>query len=78
MSEVRHALLRRDALSAAKEALYHLDVLVSGQLQSAAALPAGDAGPVELLEEFVFQALQERGGAQPKVGGGRVGGLAGR
>ncbi|XP_034297309.1 integrator complex subunit 15 isoform X3 [Pantherophis guttatus] len=66
MSEVRHALLRRDALSAAKEALYHLDVLVSGQLQSAAALPPGDAGPVELLEEFVFQALQERGGAQPK------------
>ncbi|XP_063171053.1 integrator complex subunit 15 [Candoia aspera] len=64
MSEVRHALLRRDALSAAKEALYHLDVLVSSQLQSAA-LPAGDAGPVELLEEFVFQALQERG-AQPK------------
>uniref|UniRef100_A0A8C6VSS3 Integrator complex subunit 15 n=1 Tax=Naja naja TaxID=35670 RepID=A0A8C6VSS3_NAJNA len=64
MSEVRHALLRRDALSAAREAVYHLDVLVSGQLQSAAALPAGDAGPVELLEEFVFQALQERGGAQ--------------
>ena len=25
MSDIRHSLLRRDALSAAKEVLYHLD-----------------------------------------------------
>ncbi len=26
MSDIRHALLRRDPLSAAKEVLYHLDI----------------------------------------------------
>lgn len=65
MSDIRHSLLRRDALSAAKEVLYHLDIYFSSQLQSAP-LPIVDKGPVELLEEFVFQAPKERG-AQPKV-----------
>lgn len=65
MSDIRHSLLRRDALSAAKEVLYHLDAYFSSQLQSAP-LPLGDKGPVELLEEFVYQVPKERG-AQPKV-----------
>lgn len=65
MSDIRHSLLRRDALSAAKEVLYHLDIYFSSQLQSAP-LPLVDKAPVELLEEFVFQAPKERG-AQPKV-----------
>lgn len=65
MSDIRHSLLRRDALSAAKEVLYHLDIYFSSQLQSAP-LPIVDKGSVELLEEFVFQVPKERG-AQPKV-----------
>lgn len=64
MSDIRHSLLRRDALSAAKEVLYHLDIYFSSQLQSAP-LPIVDKGSVELLEEFVFQVPKERG-AQPK------------
>ncbi|XP_077852278.1 integrator complex subunit 15 isoform X2 [Macaca mulatta] len=64
MSDIRHSLLRRDALSAAKEVLYHLDIYFSSQLQSAP-LPIVDKGPVELLEEFVFQVPKERS-AQPK------------
>nr|BAC39915.1 unnamed protein product [Mus musculus] len=64
MSEIRHSLLRRDALSAAKEVLYHLNIYFSSQLQSAP-LPIVDKGSVELLEEFVFQVPKERG-AQPK------------
>lgn len=66
MSDIRHSLLRRDALSAAKEVLYHLDIYFSSQLQSAP-LPLVDKGPAELLEEFLFQVPKERG-APPKVG----------
>lgn len=69
MSDIRHSLLRRDALSAAKEVLYHLDIYFSSQLQSAP-LPLVDKGPSELLEEFLFQVPKERG-APPKVGPGR-------
>ena len=78
MSDIRHSLLRRDALSAAKEVLYHLDIYFSSQLQSAP-LPIVDKGPVELLEEFVFQVPKERS-AQPKVRPETVGfpGPAGR
>lgn len=84
MSDIRHSLLRRDALSAAKEALYHLDIYFSSQLQNVP-LPIVDKGPVELLEEFVFQVPKERspqakaGGAAGGVGQGggwRVGGRA--
>ncbi|XP_010366056.2 uncharacterized protein C7orf26 homolog [Rhinopithecus roxellana] len=64
MNDIRHSLLRRDALSAAKEVLYHLDIYFSSQLQSAP-LPIVDKGSVELLEEFVFQVPKERS-AQPK------------
>ncbi|KAM6379505.1 integrator complex subunit 15 [Calonectris borealis] len=64
MSDIRHSLLRRDALSAAKEVLYHLDIYFSSQLQSAP-LPLVDKGPAELLEEFLFQVPKERG-APPK------------
>ncbi|EPY89057.1 hypothetical protein CB1_000138027 [Camelus ferus] len=53
-----------DRACAAKEVLYHLDIYFSSQLQSAP-LPIVDKGPVELLEEFVFQVPKERG-AQPK------------
>ncbi|XP_075035538.1 integrator complex subunit 15 [Mixophyes fleayi] len=60
MSDIRHSLLRRDALSAAKELLYHLDIYFSSQLQSAP-VPLVEKGPIELLEEFVFQVLKERG-----------------
>nr|XP_003230315.2 PREDICTED: uncharacterized protein C7orf26 homolog isoform X1 [Anolis carolinensis] len=61
MSDIRHSLLRRDALSAAKEVLYHLDIYFSSQLQSVP-LPIVDKGPIELLEEFVFQVPKERSG----------------
>ncbi|XP_053131888.1 integrator complex subunit 15 isoform X2 [Hemicordylus capensis] len=64
MSDIRHSLLRRDALSAAKEVLYHLDIYFSSQLQNVP-LPIVDKGPVELLEEFLFQIPKERG-SQPK------------
>ncbi|XP_072460211.1 integrator complex subunit 15 isoform X2 [Notamacropus eugenii] len=64
MSDIRHSLARRDALSAAKEVLYHLDIYFSSQLQSAP-LPMVDQGPIELLEEFVFQVPKERS-SQPK------------
>lgn len=69
MSDIRHSLLRRDALSAAKEVLYHLDIYFSSQLQSAPLPPLVDKGPAELLEEFLFQVPKERG-VPPKVGPG--------
>lgn len=65
MSDIRHSLLRRDALSAAKEVLYHLDIYFSSQLQNSP-LPLVDKGPTDLLEEFLFQVPKERG-APPKV-----------
>ncbi|KAM9102732.1 integrator complex subunit 15 isoform 2-T2 [Sarcophilus harrisii] len=64
MSDIRHSLIRRDALSAAKEVLYHLDIYFSSQLQNAP-LPIVDKGPIELLEEFIFQVPKERN-SQPK------------
>ncbi|XP_006011104.1 integrator complex subunit 15 [Latimeria chalumnae] len=64
MSDIRHSLLRRDALSAAKEVLYHLDIYFSSQLQKVP-LPIVDKGTIELVEEFVFQVPKERA-AQPK------------
>uniref|UniRef100_A0A8D0B312 Integrator complex subunit 15 n=1 Tax=Salvator merianae TaxID=96440 RepID=A0A8D0B312_SALMN len=64
MSDIRHSLLRRDALSAAKEVLYHLDIYFSSQLQNVP-LPIVDKGPIELLEEFIFQVPKERT-SQPK------------
>lgn len=80
MSDIRHSLLRRDALSAAKEVLYHLDIYFSSQLQNAP-LPLVDKGPTDLLEEFLFQVPKERG-APPKVrrgypGQSGTGGLGG-
>ncbi|XP_028913297.1 LOW QUALITY PROTEIN: uncharacterized protein C7orf26 homolog [Ornithorhynchus anatinus] len=64
MSDIRHSLIRRDALSAAKEVLYHLDIYFNSQLQNAP-LPIVDKGPIELLEEFIFQIPKERN-SQPK------------
>ncbi|CAJ0957497.1 unnamed protein product, partial [Ranitomeya imitator] len=60
MSDIRHSLLRRDALSAAKEVLYHLDIYFSSQLQSAP-VPMVEKGPIDLLEEFIFQVPKDRG-----------------
>ncbi|XP_015215558.1 integrator complex subunit 15 isoform X2 [Lepisosteus oculatus] len=60
MSDIRHSLLRRDALSAAKEVLYHLDIYFSSQLQSTA-VPIVDKGTLELVEEFIFHVPKERG-----------------
>ncbi|XP_078519212.1 integrator complex subunit 15 isoform X1 [Lissotriton helveticus] len=59
MSDIRHSLVRRDALSAAKEVLYHLDLYFSSQLQTAP-LPIVEKGPIELLEEFIFHMPKER------------------
>ncbi|KAM4632329.1 integrator complex subunit 15 isoform 2-T4 [Discoglossus pictus] len=59
MSDIRHSLLRRDALTAAKEVLYHLDIYFSSQLQTAP-VPLVEKGPIELLEEFVFQVPKDR------------------
>uniref|UniRef100_A0A803KJ61 Chromosome 7 open reading frame 26 n=3 Tax=Xenopus tropicalis TaxID=8364 RepID=A0A803KJ61_XENTR len=60
MSDIRHSLLRRDTLSAAKEVLYHLDIYFSSQLQNAP-VPLVEKGPIELLEEFIFQVPKDRG-----------------
>ncbi|KAL4659080.1 hypothetical protein GN956_G2459 [Arapaima gigas] len=59
MSDIRHSLLRRDALSAAKEVLYHLDIYFSSQLQSTA-VPIVDKGTIELVEEFIFHVPKDR------------------
>lgn len=75
MSDIRHSLLRRDALSAAKEVLYHLDIYFSSQLQNSP-LPLVDKGPTDLLEEFLFQVPKERG-TPPKVGQGHPGSWGG-
>ncbi|XP_041087116.1 uncharacterized protein C7orf26-like [Polyodon spathula] len=64
MSDMRHSLLRRDALSAAKEVLYHLDIYFSSQLQNAS-VPNVEKGTIELVEEFIFLVAKERN-AQPK------------
>ncbi|XP_048848177.1 integrator complex subunit 15 [Brienomyrus brachyistius] len=60
MSDIRHSLLRRDALSAAKEVLYHLDIYFSSQLQSTA-LPIVDKATIELVEDFIFHVPKDRG-----------------
>ncbi|KAJ8363924.1 hypothetical protein SKAU_G00127550 [Synaphobranchus kaupii] len=64
MSDIRHSLLRRDALSAAKEVLYHLDIYFSSQLQNTA-VPVVDKGTIELVEEFIFHVPKDRN-VQPK------------
>ncbi|XP_048465531.1 integrator complex subunit 15 isoform X2 [Rhincodon typus] len=64
MTDIRHSLLRRDALSAAKELLYHLDILFSSQLQNVPG-PLVDKSTIELVEEFIFQLSKERN-TQPK------------
>ncbi|XP_018417365.1 PREDICTED: uncharacterized protein C7orf26 homolog isoform X2 [Nanorana parkeri] len=67
MSDIRHSLLRRDALSAAKEVLYHLDLYFSSQLQNAP-VPLVEKGPIELLEEFIFQIPKDRGSHSKRLG----------
>uniref|UniRef100_A0A4W4FL53 Integrator complex subunit 15 n=1 Tax=Electrophorus electricus TaxID=8005 RepID=A0A4W4FL53_ELEEL len=55
MSDIRHALLRRDPLSAAKEVLYHLDISLGSALQSASGPASGlEKSTVDLVEEFIF------------------------
>uniref|UniRef100_A0A8B9H9W4 Uncharacterized protein n=1 Tax=Astyanax mexicanus TaxID=7994 RepID=A0A8B9H9W4_ASTMX len=61
MSDIRHALLRRDPLSAAKEVLYHLDISLGSALQNApGATPGLDKNTVDLVEEFIFQVPKDR------------------
>ena len=61
MSDIRHALLRRDPLSAAKEVLYHLDISLGSALQSAPGpTPGLDKSTVDLVEEFIFQVPKDR------------------
>ncbi|XP_077305372.1 integrator complex subunit 15 [Lithobates pipiens] len=67
MSDIRHSLLRRDALSAAKEVLYHLDIYFSSQLQNAP-VPLVEKGPIELLEEFIFQIPKDRSSHGKRLG----------
>ncbi|KAF7689819.1 hypothetical protein HF521_013172 [Silurus meridionalis] len=57
MSDIRHALLRRDPLSAAKEVLYHLDIALGSTLQAG---PGLDKNMVELVDEFIFHVPKER------------------
>ncbi|XP_059835408.1 integrator complex subunit 15 isoform X2 [Hypanus sabinus] len=64
MTDIRHSLLRRDALSAAKELLYHLDIFFNSQLQNVPG-PLVDKSTIELVEEFIFQLPKERN-TQPK------------
>ncbi|KAM6948256.1 integrator complex subunit 15 [Aplochiton taeniatus] len=59
MGDIRQSLLRRDSLSAAKEVLYHLDIYLSGQVQSSPA-PSVDTPTLELVEEFILHAPKER------------------
>ncbi|KAJ8253960.1 hypothetical protein COCON_G00205720 [Conger conger] len=66
MTDIRRSLLRRDALSAAKEVLYHLDIHFSNQLQNTAA-PVVDNGSVELVEEFVFNMSKDRSVQRKKM-----------
>lgn len=63
MSDIRHALLRRDPLSAAKEVLYHLDIALGSSIQNAQGL---DKNTVDLVEEFIFNVSKDRNG-QRKV-----------
>ncbi|TRY88358.1 hypothetical protein DNTS_033794 [Danionella cerebrum] len=66
MSDIRHALLRRDPLSAAKEVLYHLDISLSSAMQSSGgATPGLEKSTVELVEEFIFHSPKDRN-VQPK------------
>ncbi|XP_072513770.1 integrator complex subunit 15 isoform X1 [Salminus brasiliensis] len=61
MSDIRHALLRRDPLSAAKEVLYHLDISLGSALQNAPGpTPGLDKNTVDLVEEFIFQVSKDR------------------
>ncbi len=67
MSDIRHALLRRDPLSAAKEVLYHLDISLGSALQSSSGpTPGLEKSTVELVEEFIFHVSKDRN-TQPKV-----------
>lgn len=67
MSDIRHALLRRDPLSAAKEVLYHLDISLGSALQSSTGpTPGLEKSTVELVEEFIFHVPKDRN-IQPKV-----------
>ncbi|XP_062393360.1 integrator complex subunit 15 [Sardina pilchardus] len=73
MSDIRLSLLRRDALSAAKEVLYHLDISLGSSLQGppSSGPPSGpppatvDKSTVDLVEEFIYHAPKDRN-AQPK------------
>ncbi|XP_030636319.1 integrator complex subunit 15 isoform X2 [Chanos chanos] len=61
MSDIRHSLLRRDPLSAAKEVLYHMDISLGSALQSSGAgAPVLDKSTIDLVEEFIFHVPKDR------------------
>ncbi|XP_062865861.1 integrator complex subunit 15 [Trichomycterus rosablanca] len=64
MSDIRHALLRRDPLSAAKEVLYHLDIALGSSIQNAQGL---DKNTVDLVEEFIFHVPKDRNGQRKRL-----------
>ncbi|XP_076839274.1 integrator complex subunit 15 [Brachyhypopomus gauderio] len=68
MSEIRHALLRRDPLSAAKEVLYHLDISLGSALQSASGpAPVLEKSTVDLVEEFIFHVPKDRNAQRKRM-----------
>ena len=70
MSDIRHSLLRRDPLSAAKEALYHLDISLGSALQTSGGSggsPPIEKSSVDLVEEFIFHAPKDNRNVQTKV-----------
>ncbi|XP_028828162.1 integrator complex subunit 15 [Denticeps clupeoides] len=67
MSDIRHSLLRRDPLSAAKEVLYHLDISLGSALQAPGGPPALEKATVDLVEEFIFHASRERSGPPKRM-----------
>ncbi|XP_031419573.1 uncharacterized protein C7orf26 homolog isoform X2 [Clupea harengus] len=69
MSDIRHSLLRRDPLSAAKEALYHLDISLGSALQTSGGSggsPPIEKSSVDLVEEFIFHAPKDNRNVQTK------------
>ncbi|XP_068196277.1 integrator complex subunit 15 [Antennarius striatus] len=60
MGDIRQSLLPRDALSAAKELLYHLDIYICNLLQAGRQPPQVDSKTLELVEEFILHTPQDR------------------
>ncbi|XP_068605291.1 integrator complex subunit 15 [Brachionichthys hirsutus] len=60
MGDIRQSLLPRDVLSAAKELLYHLDIYICSLVQSGRQPPQVDSKTLQLVEEFILHAPEDR------------------